>query len=78
VDRRQADEPWQELKARSTAERDQAEATLKPGITTDKALAETDGEAIAAVERLRADLVGAPCTDMLSLRAYWALILKLS
>jgi site-specific DNA recombinase len=70
------DERWTELKARFAAQREQAEAALRTAEATEDALSEPDEEAIAAVERLRADLAAAS-TDASSLPRYRALIVKL-
>jgi hypothetical protein len=70
------DRRWAELQVRFDAEREQARTAAKTAEATLGALAEPDGEAIAAVERLRADLQAA-ATDELSLPGYHALIVKL-
>jgi hypothetical protein len=76
IDGKVTDERWRELKTRFDAEREQARASAKTAEATQKALSEPDGEAIAAVERLRKDL-SAAATDDVSLPDYHALVVKL-
>ncbi len=70
------DERWAELSDRFDSEREKAEADLRRAEATLSALAEPDDEAIAAVERLRAD-IAATVKDGGSLQLWHALLVKL-
>jgi site-specific DNA recombinase len=76
IDGKIDDDRWRELRARFDAEREQARTAAKTADATHTALSEPDGEAIAAVERLRTDIQAA-ATDAPSLPRYRALVVKL-